>query len=345
MDIILCGDGNLLCRIILCGVFICVSERAVFDRRLDGVFHIAAADARPHAGAHTAGDAVYVVVQMLRILRTDESLTLIVTVDDRRFRNICLGCAPIEEGRRTDTDTDAESCGTAGQGECIQFRLVIRGDGKTAHVHLAVHECGACLLLHAHKIIRVRDTKFVSEAKARRERGDALRGACRDGGVLCRDDAAYCLCLSRAIDQIDAGAGTDCSALSCDGDGTDECAAVCCVVRTHGYVRPVSLCCRVHNPRCGRAADDVRIDCSGHRRAHPCTAAIGNEGVRRVCRRGGDGDAAIRIFFASRRQTVQTCECADGQRRVVEFVMIQTVLDLGRCVRILRMGNNLRAGV
>ena len=62
-----------------------------------------------------------------------------------------------------------------------------------------------------------------------------------------------------------------------------------------------------------------------------------------MCRRGGDGDAAIRIFFASRCQTVQSGECADGQRRVVELAVIQTVLDRGRCVRILRMGNNLSA--
>ena len=343
MNIVLCDDGNLLCRIILCGVFICVSERAVFDRCLNGILHIAAADARPDAGAHTAGDAVYVVVQTLRILRTDESLTLIVTVDDRRSRNICLGCAPIEEGRRTDADADAESCGTAGQGERIQFRLVIRGDGKTARIHIAVHECGACPLLHADNIVRVRHTKFVGEAKARRQRGNPLPGTCRNGGVLSQNRAAHCLCLSRAIDQIDAGAGAECGALPCDGDGTDECAAVGRVIRTHGYIRPVCLCRCIRNPCCGCAADDVRIDRSDDRPAHSCTAAIGNEGVRRVCRRGGDGDAAIRIFFASRCQTVQSGECADGQRRVVELAVIQTVLDRGRCVRILRMGNNLSA--
>ena len=351
VDIVLCCDGNPLGGSLRLGIrIICfrVSKRAPRDRRLDGILHIAAADARPDAGNACAGGAEHIVVQVLRILRMDERLPLIVRVDDLRVvGNVCLGCAAVKEDGRADTYGAPVACSTERLGKCIEVCRIVRRDRKPARIHRAVLECGARALLHAHEIVRVRETKFVGEADPRRERGNSLRGARRDGGILCRDRAARRLCLSRAIDEIEAGARTKRSALPCDGDGADECAAVRRVVRAHGYICPVRLCRRIRNLRRGRAADDIRIDCSNHRYARPCTTAVGDEGVRCMCRRSGDGDAAIRIVFAALRQTIQTAECTeciDGQRPIVEFPVIQPVLDPGCGIRMLRMGNNLSAG-
>ena len=349
--IVLCCDGNLLGGSLLLGIrIICfrVSERAVRDRRLNGILYIAAADARPDAGNACGADAEYIVVQMLRVLRMDERLPLIVRVDDLRMvGDVRLGRAAVKEDGRADTHGAPVACSTERLGKCIEVCRIVRRDRKPARIHRAVLKCGARALLHAHEIVRVRETKFVGEADPRRERGDSLRGARRDGGILCRDRAARRLCLSRAIDEIDARPRTKRSALPCDGDGADECAAVRRVVRAHGYICPVRLCRRIRNLRRGRAADDIRIDCSNHRYARPCTTAVGDEGVRCMCRRGGDGDAAIRIVFAALRQTIQTAECTeciDGQRPIVEFPVIQPVLDPGCGIRMLRMGNNLSAG-
>ena len=346
--IVLCCDGNLLGGSLLLGIrIICfrVSERAVRDRCLNGILHIAAADARPDAGNACGADAEYIVVQMLRILRMDECLPLIVRVEDLRSGNVRLGRTAVKEDGRADTHGDPVACSTERLGKCIEVCRIVRRNGKPADVHCAVHERGTRALLHAHEIVRVRKTKFVGETDPHREHGDALRGARRDIGLLCRNRAACRLCLSRTIDEIDARPRTKRSALSRDGDGADERAAVRRVVRAHGYVCPHRLCRRIRNLRRGRAADDVRIDGTVHRCTRPCTAAVGDKGVRCVCRRGGDGDAAIFSSLASLRQTVQTdeCTCIDGQRPIVEFFVIQTVLDLRCCDSICRMGNNLSA--
>ena len=318
-----------------------MAKLAVRDRRLDGILDIAAADARPDAGGAAPGEAVHIVIQVLRVRRTDECLPLIVCVDDLRSGNVRLGLAAVKEDGRADTHAAPVACNSGSQGKRIEFCRVVRRDGKPARIHRAVLECGARVLLHPHEVVRVRDTGFVGGADPCREHGDALRGARRDVDILCRNRAACRLCLSRALDEIDARPRANRSALPCDGDGADECAAVRCVVCVHGHLRPGCLCIR--NRRRGRAADDVRIDCSDHCSARPCAAAVDDEGVRCVCRRGGDGDATIRFVFASLRQTVHACECIAGQYVIVEFLVIQTVLDRRCCDCICRMGNNLSA--
>ena len=280
---------------------------------------------------------------MLLVVRTDKRLALIVRIGDGRPRNIRLSRAAVEENRRADARADTIARKPLGERICMEACQIVRCDAETAHVHLAVRQRGIRMLLHAYEIVRICRAELVGKADAHGEGGNALPGACVDGGVFRRNRAALRRCLSRAVHEVDARSCAEGCALSCDGDRADERTAVRRIIGAYGDIRPRRLCRRVRDLRRGRSADDICVDGSAYYSAHSCDAGIDEEGILRVRRRGGDSDPAIRIFLATRRKAVQSGECAECQRRVVEFAMIQSVLDRGCRIRILRMGNNLRS--